>query len=645
MPKIAARHLQPARRAGRPGRHQRPAPDRRHRQLRARPQGRRRGDHATETQNTQSPYNTYLHPGLPPGPINSPGDEAIKAAVHPADGPWYYYVTVNLRTGLTQVRHDVPAVPAVPAGARRSTARPRRLLRPGRCAAPSSVTRSSTRCRPPLHRAAYAALGLDWTYDAVRVPAGGWRTSWPGSDAAWRGLSLTMPLKREAMPLLDVAGRLGQAVRRRQHAAARRGRRARPQHRRARRRGRAAARRPPASLERAVVLGGGATATSVLLALAELGCARRRAARCATPARAAETVEAVRRHPRAPSIEVGRSIERRPAVGRRRRGRPTIPAAAQTRAAARGRAPTCRSSSTWSTTRGRHRWRPRRAERPRARRRARPAAVAGGRPGARDDRTRSTYRSRRCAPRARRDSPNAVADRLRPLAARPWTRPCGRRRARPRWRRRRALRPDADRADPRASSPTRTSRSAHRSRPGRTRSEADGDRRRGAAEGPPGAVRRHRGDCPAWRWRSAVASAVAGAVVGAGAGLDLGAGLWVPLVPVCVALAVVDWRTRLLPTAVIRPAYVGCWSCWCSSAGLVDRRPDALCAPRSGWLVAGVVLRGPVVHLPARARLRRRPSGRACSASRWAGSAGGRCSSGCTPASCSAASSAACCRC
>jgi UPF0755 protein len=55
-----------------------------------------------ETQNTQSPYNTYLHPGLPPGPINSPGDAAMKAALHPADGPWYYYVTVNLRTGETK---------------------------------------------------------------------------------------------------------------------------------------------------------------------------------------------------------------------------------------------------------------------------------------------------------------------------------------------------------------------------------------------------------------------------------------------------------------------------------------------------------------------------------------------------------------
>lgn len=49
-----------------------------------------------------SPYNTYDNPGLPPGPIDSPGDEAIKAALHPADGPWYYYLTVNLRTGETK---------------------------------------------------------------------------------------------------------------------------------------------------------------------------------------------------------------------------------------------------------------------------------------------------------------------------------------------------------------------------------------------------------------------------------------------------------------------------------------------------------------------------------------------------------------
>lgn len=55
-----------------------------------------------ERENTQSPYNTFLNVGLPPGPIGNPGEEAIRAALNPADGDWYYYVTVNLRTGQTK---------------------------------------------------------------------------------------------------------------------------------------------------------------------------------------------------------------------------------------------------------------------------------------------------------------------------------------------------------------------------------------------------------------------------------------------------------------------------------------------------------------------------------------------------------------
>ena len=154
---------------------------------------------------------------------------------------------------------------------------------------------------PALHRAAYVALDLDWTYDAVRVPSGGLAAFLEGLDDEWRGLSLTMPLKREAMPLLtsrdawaDLAGAAntllldGDGV----HGlntdvpgaiAALRG-------------------ATTASFDRAVVLGGGATATSVLLALAELGCGSAvLAVRDAT--RAAETLEAVRRHAQPPSLE------------------------------------------------------------------------------------------------------------------------------------------------------------------------------------------------------------------------------------------------------------------------------------------------------------------------------------------------------
>ena len=54
---------------------------------------------------------------------------------------------------------------------------------------------------PALHRAGYAAVGLDWTYDAHRVVAGGLSAFVRSLDASWRGLSLTMPLKREAVEL------------------------------------------------------------------------------------------------------------------------------------------------------------------------------------------------------------------------------------------------------------------------------------------------------------------------------------------------------------------------------------------------------------------------------------------------------------
>lgn len=57
---------------------------------------------------------------------------------------------------------------------------------------------------PLLHRAAYAALGLDWTYEAMDVTPEGLASvlagcSWP----EWAGLSLTMPLKTDVLPLLD----------------------------------------------------------------------------------------------------------------------------------------------------------------------------------------------------------------------------------------------------------------------------------------------------------------------------------------------------------------------------------------------------------------------------------------------------------
>jgi UPF0755 protein len=58
---------------------------------------------ATDAQlSSPSPYNTYKHKGLPPGPIDSPGNAAIQAVLHPAPGNWLYFVTVNPKTGETR---------------------------------------------------------------------------------------------------------------------------------------------------------------------------------------------------------------------------------------------------------------------------------------------------------------------------------------------------------------------------------------------------------------------------------------------------------------------------------------------------------------------------------------------------------------
>jgi shikimate dehydrogenase len=178
---------------------------------------------------------------------------------------------------------------------------------------------------PALHRAAYAACGLDWEYDAHRVPAGTLATFVDGLGPAWRGLSVTAPLKREAAERADdvsptvvragVANTLvhddgrwlgdntdvpgAVAALREQWAG---------------------------EVTAATILGGGATAVSTGLALADLG-ARTLRLLVRDPGRAAGAVNALGRHPAAPSVEVA-SLHEHDVVGEVVVS--TIPAAAQT---------------------------------------------------------------------------------------------------------------------------------------------------------------------------------------------------------------------------------------------------------------------------------------------------------------------------
>ena len=126
---------------------------------------------------------------------------------------------------------------------------------------------------PRLHAAAYRALGLDWTYEAVEATEATLPGLLAGLGPEWRGLSLTMPLKRAVLPLVeghdDLVDRLGLAntvllgdrprlyntdvggVVAALHGAG------------------------VTRIDRGVVLGGGATAASALEALALLGAGER----------------------------------------------------------------------------------------------------------------------------------------------------------------------------------------------------------------------------------------------------------------------------------------------------------------------------------------------------------------------------------
>ncbi|MDP9159977.1 MAG: endolytic transglycosylase MltG, partial [Acidobacteriota bacterium] len=53
----------------------------------------------------RSDYNTYAHPGLPPGPIGNPGKTSLEAAMHPAVTDYFYFVADG--SGHHRFAHDL----------------------------------------------------------------------------------------------------------------------------------------------------------------------------------------------------------------------------------------------------------------------------------------------------------------------------------------------------------------------------------------------------------------------------------------------------------------------------------------------------------------------------------------------------------
>jgi shikimate dehydrogenase len=125
---------------------------------------------------------------------------------------------------------------------------------------------------PALHRAAYDLLGLEWEYTAIELDGAGLPGFLETRDDSWRGLSLTMPLKQDVLPLLDEVDELAMLTNAANTVLLADGIR----------RGfntdvggivRALREAGCERVPQGVLVGGGATAASALAAMAELGAA------------------------------------------------------------------------------------------------------------------------------------------------------------------------------------------------------------------------------------------------------------------------------------------------------------------------------------------------------------------------------------
>jgi len=126
---------------------------------------------------------------------------------------------------------------------------------------------------PELHRAAYRVLGLDWQYDAIEITRENLDDFVGSRDSSWRGLSLTMPLKRDILPMLSDVSELARETGSANTVLFDRGA-VRGFNTDVHGLTQGFVRHGRAALGSALILGGGATAASALVAAARLGARR-----------------------------------------------------------------------------------------------------------------------------------------------------------------------------------------------------------------------------------------------------------------------------------------------------------------------------------------------------------------------------------
>ena len=143
------------------------------------------------------PYNTYTHKGLPPTPSTTQEPRPCE--------PRYIPRRASGCSSSTRTRPDTSSSPRAPRRSRRPARSASRTI--GAVADPSRraavlgrpITHSLS---PVLHRAAYAALDLDWSYEAIDCGVDD-LAGMLADRSDWAGFSCTMPLKRAAIALAE----------------------------------------------------------------------------------------------------------------------------------------------------------------------------------------------------------------------------------------------------------------------------------------------------------------------------------------------------------------------------------------------------------------------------------------------------------
>ncbi len=160
----------------------------------------------------ESPYNTRLNAGLPPGPIGSPGLASIEAAAHPAKVDYLFYVVEAGQPAAStpspptkpSSKRDVDKLQLGPRSGRRQLTGQLRGIGVPRLAVlghPVGHSRS-----PAMQSAALAELGLggEWSYEAIDVAPDAFEArvrAMPGEGFA--GANVTVPHKGAALALAD----------------------------------------------------------------------------------------------------------------------------------------------------------------------------------------------------------------------------------------------------------------------------------------------------------------------------------------------------------------------------------------------------------------------------------------------------------